>query len=535
MRRRQTLWEAVAPLYLERLEGRVLLSGTPNETVGGTIAANQEWFGTVNVTSNLTINAGVTITIDAGTVIKSNQGVGITDNGTMLANGTTLSPVIFTSSNDDSVGISLTNTGTSVGQPGSWRQLDFEAGSSSSVLNNVTIDYAGNYYSDFNGSGYLTAVVINSSNVNFDNVRVLNSQQEAIYVGSGDPAFNNLSVSNAPNQALEVSLAAEPTYSNIIASNTGLNGVEVDGGTISDNRTWNFGGAVAQINGNITIASNASLSIASGQILKFSSGNTLTVDGVLSAVGSGAAPIVFTSFRDDSEGGDTNANGASAGAAGDWGQIIFNAGSDASVLTNVVLDYGGNYYSASNGSGYEPAVEIHASVALNNVQVLNAQQEGINVGAGDPVFNGVTVSNAASQAFEVALAAEPTYTNITTTNDGLNGIEQDGGTISDHRTWNYGGVVAQVNGNINIASAASLTIVPGQILKFYNGNTINVSGTLTAVATAAAPIVLTSYRDDSEGGDTNANGISGGTAGDWGAINFDSGSDASALTNVVID
>ena len=58
--------------------------------------------------------------------------------------------------------------------------------------------------------------------------------------------------------------------------------------------------------------------------------------------GSDAAPVWFTSSKDDSVGGDSNGDGgASSPAPADWGTILFTNGSDLSVVDHAVIRYGG--------------------------------------------------------------------------------------------------------------------------------------------------------------------------------------------------
>ena len=116
-------------------------------------------------------------------------------------------------------------------------------------------------------------------------------------------------------------------------------------GTISSGETWR-GHNIYCVTGNLTVASGATLTIMpgaivkfaegksltvnsgamltlqSGTILKFGTGCSLTVNGFLDAQGTRAAPIVFTSLKDDAHGGDTNGDGEKTYAqAGDWYQI----------------------------------------------------------------------------------------------------------------------------------------------------------------------------------------------------------------------
>jgi hypothetical protein len=98
---------------------------------------------------------------------------------------------------------------------------------------------------------------------------------------------------------------------------------------------------VYRVAGDITVASGATLTIAPGMIIKFNSNVTLFVDGKLVAAGTASQPIYFTSYRDDSAGGDTNGD-SSSGARGDWNWIQFNAISDdTSLIEYAIIRYGG--------------------------------------------------------------------------------------------------------------------------------------------------------------------------------------------------
>ena len=71
-----------------------------------------------------------------------------------------------------------------------------------------------------------------------------------------------------------------------------------------------------------------------------------------------------------------------------------------------------------------------------------------------------------------------------------------------------------------IGSPATLTIEPGVMLKFKGSNSgLYGNGIIVIQGSAADPVVLTSFADDSYGGDTNQNGTSTmPKAGDWGSV-----------------
>lgn len=78
---------------------------------------------------------------------------------------------------------------------------------------------------------------------------------------------------------------------------------------------------------------------------------------------------------------------------------------------------------------------------------------------------------------------------------------------------------------LTITAGATLTIDPGVVVKFGDYNGINVSGTLRATGTAAAPVIFTSLQDDSVAGDSGGDGdATAPTDRQWMHIEFLSGS-----------
>lgn len=161
--------------------------------------------------------------------------------------------------------------------------------------------------------------------------------------------------------------------------------------SISTDTTWTTAGAPYWIQGTLRVAEGVRLTIEPGVVVKLgnSSNNyaTLQVDGQLVARGTAAAPIVFTSAKDDTVAGDTNGDGSSSvPAKGDWQHIHFtSSAAPQSVIDRAYIQYGGYGTGGICGPAGELTVASRASLSVTNSDFRQSKYSGVSVssGAGD--------------------------------------------------------------------------------------------------------------------------------------------------------
>lgn len=153
--------------------------------------------------------------------------------------------------------------------------------------------------------------------------------------------------------------------------------VHVSTTTYTSNTTWTLANSPYVLDGDVTVATGATLTIEPGVIVKFNGqSRTMNINGTLNAVGTSTSPITFTSYKDDTAGGDTNGDGsATTGAPGQWYDIWFR--SSVSQLTFVTIRYGG----WGTAQSYAPiyATGSGHSVSLNHATITNNLKSAVVV------------------------------------------------------------------------------------------------------------------------------------------------------------
>lgn len=368
-------------------------------------------------------------------------------------------------------------------------------------------------------------------------------------------------------------------------------------GNIYEDEIW--GPGMHKVIGSILVKDGVTLTIDAGAIIKFTESTGIKVNGTLEANGTIGNPIIFTSIKDDTCGGDTNGDGiATEPAPGDWNGIYMEScygcalrdaigkfdyvrvryGGGGNLMANIRYRYHG-YYNSSSGYfnnsiseyGYRYGLYIHeaAKIEIDNSKFTDNYWAGIfshssplsvnscffakNGSEGLASFqSSLTVTNSIFESHSYnglrAIGVKLEMTNNTFNNNAQSGVflhspseiisyagnsgigngingARIGGIISTNQTWPSGieTFPLVVEGILEVKDGVTLTIEEGVIIKFTENAKLSVHGTLDANGTQENPIVFTSLKDDTYGGDTNGDENSTEPApGDWYGIDMES-------------
>jgi len=530
--------------------------------IGETLSANavlpiRSVTSKVNITylllGTVTVPSGITLTINKGIVIKAySYDHHIAVQGKLVANATADSMIVFTSVKDDAYGnpYDTNKDGSSTHtQVGDWSGIVFEPGSdSTSVLNYCRITYAQlePYYTyQYNGTNYHTGeITILNASPTISNCQIGNAQYGIYAALSSNPHINNNSIFNTIYTPIAISTSANPTFVGNTFTNDAWMGLGLIGenvvanGTIPQRTVAGIANITYVLLGDITINSGVYVTVAPGVVIK-SGGPGIYVNGGFRAKGTAAGgKVTFTSLKDDNVGNPYDTNGDGAGSfpgPGDWSTIRFQGTSDDAfcLLDSCVVKFGGNTSNApnTNWAAWGLVTFTDAGGTISNCTLSDSYNFGLRCeNSSTPVVNTVSIKNCKSDPIAMSLLSNPAFSNITFTANLSSGIRILEGTLSSSATLatrSIAGIsnVAYIIDQLTVAPGAVLTIQPGVVIKFiynwYYAYAITVQGALVANGTAAHPIVFTSFKDDSNGGDTNNDGNSSvSEPGDWSSIDF---------------
>jgi len=478
------------------------------------------------------------LTIEAGTLIKFKDSARFSiwgsSGGLILAEGTDLQPITFTSWHDDVHGGDTNDNGNATDPArGDWNDISVAGDNNQSSLNFCNIYYGGGYYDDY------VIFLDTDTDVSVTNCVIAHNQGEqgalnASGAGTGTIIQNNVFFDNI--WPLNINCSYNIDDSNIFhdpdrrTNENDYNGIQVNNMVVEGSLIWSETEVPFVFDGSeMSIALGKSLTLSPGVMIKLWN-NDWWVHGTLIAEGTLSQPIWFTSYKDDTVGGDTNNDGSTTSAGpGDWDYIKILEMNNISTFNYCKFYYGGGY-----GADHTLELDSGTTVSITSCTFVH------NKGASDCVLNAWHAAAGTEIAFNEFYNNEkplringslnldsnnifhnpesPTQTNL---NNGIYVDNQGTGCdIEGNISWLETEVpFCALWQGININTGNSLTIAENVILKF-DGGTLDYMGD-NLVNWDAEGVYFTSYKDDDieHGGDTNGDGGNTTPAdGDWGGV-----------------
>lgn len=300
---------------------------------------------------------------------------------------------------------------------------------------------------------------------------------------------------------------------------------------ITEPTTW-VAGNVYVINGrNITVRS--SLTIEPGVVVKLKGARIDIVDGVILAKGTATNRIVFTSLADDRYCGDTNGDGAATEPQkGDWSQIYFNG---TNGTTFQFVDF---FYAGANSGGFYNAIKVSgpssAQFTFDNCVFAHTLSASTSYFANCAFYGGSAMIDPSISVFTNNVFYDngrpivhnayytlntnnkfhnpknPTQTN---TSNGIyltSSSSPSGAVVS----WNVTEVPYVLDEWFQ-GSTQTINIGPGAVVKFMRSGA-GLASSSSRIINISPSAILTSFKDDAHGGDTNGDGNESSPAnGDW--------------------
>lgn len=398
-------------------------STSADVVVQDSITVDTVWspeYGVYILDGQMSVATNTTLTLMPGTVVKLKLNSGIFVDGVIVADASgTTTPIVFTSFEDDEYGGDTNQNSTSTTpNSGSWLGVALNPGSTGD-LNNVVFKYSGQPtigVSNYGGLSVNSAkLVIRNSFISANgrhglaNIQgevsiadsVIENNIFGVYAESGKTQLENNIIRNNSVEGVHATVYGELNLVNnqfISNQSTGSVGVGVrfthTGNSSLDKSYRGFNTLGVPLDGQViggsdlpliisggamSIASGTTVSVRPGTVIKIDYNGSFDVGGNLEIDGEDNSKVVFTSIKDDSVLGDTNADvDVTSPSNNDIQGLIFSEGSTSSISNTIfkyslrgIINNGGDI-SISN-SIFATSTQLGIHVYDGNLDVTDSQ------------------------------------------------------------------------------------------------------------------------------------------------------------------
>jgi hypothetical protein len=323
---------------------------------------------------------------------------------------------------------------------------------------------------------------------------------------------------------LSLLMAAVPVQAATITRSGDINGLE----------NWTSNNLYV-VDGDLTITSTGALTIQAGTIVKIMPGFQILVQGQLALQGVSGNSVIFTSYLDDTVGGDTDGSPALP-APFDWYGLTLNYGSGGATgsFQYATVRYAGAGLTIENESGSTVSPPIaHNTFEFNQIGLdLDAISGDIDSAVQANRFSKNDVglrARSANQGQVIATLSDnefdqntfyplymlgasfPAYSNNTFSNNGYQGIAVgdaialDGEWVKVPANPSPGALILPyvVDNYLSVEQETTLQIPAGLVVKSGSSALMEVYGKLDVQSSVSEPVIFTSIHDDAYGGDTD--------------------------------
>ena len=377
-----------------------------------------------------------------------------------------------------------------------WRRAALYIGGSSPVLDHVVIERSGGHGLELhNASPRVGRVTIRSSAWNGLLARAGSNPVLATLnlLENGAEGYHAV--------ALDASSTPQPEEVSFFANS--LQGIEVTGGVIVKDTVWPVWGGESPyvLTKDLTVVSGATLKLEPGVTVKLDSAR-LVVDGTFLSEGTEDDPIVITSIKDDTAGGDSNGDQSeTVPLAGDWNGIYLGpAASDSSVRYSELRYSGGDHIGNLHKSLRQTAIYINASdPSIQHSRILGSAGSGIEMFSSHATIESNRFEDVAEGRYAIlfhGLNSFPVLTDNEATGPGFLGVFVPAGKLIESGVWTKPGASLPyyAEGDLWIPPAFGLTLTEGVRIE-GSGLRFVVEGTLNSSGTAEEPVILSGRQE----------------------------------------